>query len=129
MIETVIKRDGRIEPFKPSKLNGWGEWAARALGPEVDWSSVVLDTVTNLPAQVSTSFLQQQLIKNCLQEDSWLYNRMAGRLYAALMHKEVHGTFMPTVLQLHRRLQKLDRKSTRLNSSHVAISYAVFCLK
>src|SRR5207253_11351915 len=25
--------------------------------------------------------------------------------------------------------QKEDRKSTRLNSSHVAISYAVFCLK
>src|SRR5690625_5529095 len=26
-------------------------------------------------------------------------------------------------------LEMLDRKSTRLNSSHVAISYAVFCLK
>src|SRR5690349_3546948 len=26
-------------------------------------------------------------------------------------------------------LQRLDRKSTRLNSSHVEISYAVFCLK
>src|SRR5690625_6236918 len=26
-------------------------------------------------------------------------------------------------------LRELDRKSTRLNSSHVAISYAVFCLK
>src|SRR5437660_9813820 len=26
-------------------------------------------------------------------------------------------------------LERLDRKSTRLNSSHVAISYAVFCLK
>src|SRR5207253_10926248 len=25
--------------------------------------------------------------------------------------------------------RKVDRKSTRLNSSHVAISYAVFCLK
>src|SRR5437870_10607585 len=25
--------------------------------------------------------------------------------------------------------EKEDRKSTRLNSSHVAISYAVFCLK
>src|SRR5690625_6686456 len=25
--------------------------------------------------------------------------------------------------------EKKDRKSTRLNSSHVAISYAVFCLK
>src|SRR5690349_23029203 len=27
------------------------------------------------------------------------------------------------------RLAGLDRKSTRLNSSHVEISYAVFCLK
>src|SRR5207253_3771151 len=27
------------------------------------------------------------------------------------------------------RLAHIDRKSTRLNSSHVAISYAVFCLK
>src|SRR5690349_22745736 len=27
------------------------------------------------------------------------------------------------------RLPKRDRKSTRLNSSHVEISYAVFCLK
>src|SRR5689334_24318139 len=26
-------------------------------------------------------------------------------------------------------LQRLDRKSTRLNSSHSSISYAVFCLK
>src|SRR5690625_7109296 len=26
-------------------------------------------------------------------------------------------------------VSSLDRKSTRLNSSHVAISYAVFCLK
>src|SRR3712207_7359106 len=27
------------------------------------------------------------------------------------------------------RLRQLDRKSTRLNSSHANISYAVFCLK
>src|SRR5699024_12562603 len=26
-------------------------------------------------------------------------------------------------------LKRIDRKSTRLNSSHVSISYAVFCLK
>src|SRR3979411_3519723 len=29
----------------------------------------------------------------------------------------------------HPRLRDLDRKSTRLNSSHCWISYAVFCLK
>src|SRR5438309_3091152 len=28
-----------------------------------------------------------------------------------------------------RKLKKIDRKSTRLNSSHSSISYAVFCLK
>src|SRR5690349_23951520 len=28
-----------------------------------------------------------------------------------------------------RQLRRVDRKSTRLNSSHVEISYAVFCLK
>src|SRR3712207_8015821 len=30
---------------------------------------------------------------------------------------------------LHRELHGQDRKSTRLNSSHANISYAVFCLK
>src|SRR5437899_4602129 len=29
----------------------------------------------------------------------------------------------------HRRARGRDRKSTRLNSSHLGISYAVFCLK
>src|SRR5699024_11587725 len=32
-------------------------------------------------------------------------------------------------LCFHFRQMFLDRKSTRLNSSHVSISYAVFCLK
>src|SRR5437868_12449256 len=31
--------------------------------------------------------------------------------------------------ELYLYLNMLDRKSTRLNSSHVSISYAVFCLK
>src|SRR5690606_40510271 len=31
--------------------------------------------------------------------------------------------------QAHGRSAERDRKSTRLNSSHVKISYAVFCLK
>src|SRR5437868_8873125 len=30
---------------------------------------------------------------------------------------------------VRKALDPLDRKSTRLNSSHVSISYAVFCLK
>src|SRR2546426_8207241 len=34
-----------------------------------------------------------------------------------------------TLDQDHYDLEKVDRKSTRLNSSHLVISYAVFCLK
>src|SRR5690242_16716670 len=33
------------------------------------------------------------------------------------------------VADQERHLVRLDRKSTRLNSSHMSISYAVFCLK
>src|SRR5690606_41961620 len=51
---------------------------------------------------------------------------------------EAHGSFLPEVVWISRegsqwtgsaRSTAIDRKSTRLNSSHVKISYAVFCLK
>src|SRR5699024_12193484 len=37
--------------------------------------------------------------------------------------------FLPIVQSFGMDVVHLDRKSTRLNSSHVSISYAVFCLK
>src|SRR5699024_11431149 len=40
---------------------------------------------------------------------------------------EKTNTSLQTVSETMKALQ--DRKSTRLNSSHVSISYAVFCLK
>src|SRR5690606_40684160 len=39
------------------------------------------------------------------------------------------GTSTVITASLPGRLLEKDRKSTRLNSSHVKISYAVFCLK
>src|SRR5438034_5341475 len=35
----------------------------------------------------------------------------------------------PELMRVEFQGQQLDRKSTRLNSSHTVISYAVFCLK
>src|SRR5690554_7711215 len=48
--------------------------------------------------------------------------------------KHAQGTLSYTTSPVHNMqmwvdLAKRDRKSTRLNSSHVRISYAVFCLK
>src|SRR5438067_4294793 len=59
-------------------------------------------------------------------KDSLILIRLAekafrpGRFPFPIMHVDTGHNF-PEVLE--------DRKSTRLNSSHVSISYAVFCLK
>ena len=107
MVKSVIKRDGSVEEFSPAKINGWGEWAAMNLGPNVDWGTVVMNTVTGLPEQVTTDLLQRELIKNCLYEDSWLYNRMAGRLYVSLLYKQAFGGDIPSVKELHSSLVDL----------------------
>src|SRR5699024_12081655 len=39
------------------------------------------------------------------------------------------SSILAFLAELVRSYNPLDRKSTRLNSSHVSISYAVFCLK
>lgn len=107
MLETIIKRDGTREPFMPSKLNQWGEWAAQTLGDAVDWPSVVLEAVAGLSGTATSRELQQQLIKTCLDFDTWSCNRMAGRLYATLIRKDLYGNARPTVQALHRKLHAL----------------------
>src|SRR5438105_12811095 len=62
-----------------------------------------------------------------------LGERVALRLFGRLLELDQLG-FEPRVLAgfrelLDQRTGLLDRKSTRLNSSHEWISYAVFCLK
>src|SRR5690625_3195144 len=49
------------------------------------------------------------------------YQETAGKLRAAKARQSAEA--------LSASMAVVDRKSTRLNSSHVAISYAVFCLK
>src|SRR5439155_10816149 len=62
---------------------------------------------------------------------------MSGRIFRAINSGRTNGWFScrdacamgeTRAVDCGRRTTR-DRKSTRLNSSHVAISYAVFCLK
>src|SRR3712207_8348954 len=59
--------------------------------------------------------------------------RKDERLGAKVDHLLHHGLHAVAAVghdaRLHPLLQMRDRKSTRLNSSHANISYAVFCLK
>src|SRR2546422_8126117 len=52
--------------------------------------------------------------------------RLEVRQLADLADRE---EFLHRIRGAHRQCSALDRKSTRLNSSHGYISYAVFCLK
>src|SRR5256885_9571357 len=54
--------------------------------------------------------------------------------FAARQLRERRDAGMPpfafqAIVRADARTQEADRKSTRLNSSHLVISYAVFCLK
>ena len=107
MIKTIIKRDGTKEAFSAEKLNGWSEWASQKLGRAVNWSEVVLHAVSTLPETCTSQELQECLIQYCLGKNTWEYNLMAGRLYAALLIRIIHKSdTYPTVKEVQTRLIK-----------------------
>src|SRR2546427_12806951 len=57
----------------------------------------------------------------------WFYNAILRR--SAVPTDYLHQPDRATYQEHPRRFTSVDRKSTRLNSSHSQISYAVFCLK
>src|SRR5699024_11679201 len=58
----------------------------------------------------------------------FLFRFFLLRLFCFLLRLYLISVFLFTLLELL-VIPVEDRKSTRLNSSHVSISYAVFCLK
>src|SRR5260221_10801850 len=56
-------------------------------------------------------------------------SRTAGLLAIAVFGIVVLSVFTSSLDSQIRQQCRIDRKSTRLNSSHTVISYAVFCLK
>src|SRR3989442_2814045 len=64
------------------------------------------------------------LLNHRLEEAFHGFLNLVGNLVDDAVHADVDAFLLS---QLRRKAS--DRKSTRLNSSHVRISYAVFCLK
>src|SRR5699024_3927218 len=97
--------------------------------------------VTGLPDSVSVSLSgPKNLIEQTLEGDDFrvitedLYDLCEGSHYIQLQLENVSEAvsyeISPSSVNISiDSLQTTDRKSTRLNSSHVSISYAVFCLK
>src|SRR5690606_16728298 len=90
--------------------------------------------VRHIPISIKTVAIDQQKLRpyctivQCSvhgQERSVQNIDLIDFLIAHLRHSPANSFSLNLLLQQF----SLDRKSTRLNSSHVKISYAVFCLK
>src|SRR3712207_7849265 len=82
----------------------------------------------------STLFPYTTLFRSLEKIQRLLGARGAGRLCAPALQnpRDERAPIQLIIDDEHRDLiepRQLDRKSTRLNSSHANISYAVFCLK
>src|SRR5690349_23881314 len=80
-----------------------------------------VDEADHVPRNAPLPDLDQPLVPPVRQRLGPRQGEQPGRVVGGGREDELHKTiFTPN---------GVDRKSTRLNSSHVEISYAVFCLK
>src|SRR5690348_17999479 len=85
---------------------------------------------------ISTLFPYTTLFRSAYISKPWDPNHLSIMVHKAIEHYEITRTLTAERALLGDLMDTLpdavsfkDRKSTRLNSSHPSISYAVFCLK
>src|SRR5574341_1436984 len=96
----------------------WGPWSSEALARAADEAVLVINPIVF--AEVSVGFERVEDLEDALPHE--LYRRDPLPYEAAFLAGR-------SFLAYRRRGGRRDRKSTRLNSSHQLISYAVCCLK
>lgn len=107
-IATVTKRNGETEAFDVEKLVKWAAWAKNKLGNRVKWQAVFSDVMNSLYDSIPTEKIQDLLIERLLQDGDWASQKMAGALWAPMLHKKIYGDNIPTVYELHKKLQGLE---------------------
>src|SRR5690242_21060162 len=82
------------------------------------------------PTEIYTLSLHDALpISSTIISGSWSRTRISAATFTRDRRPAPRATGAPARPATGRRSLEKDRKSTRLNSSHMSISYAVFCLK
>src|SRR5690348_17948340 len=81
------------------------------------------------PPPRSTLFPYTTLFRSCPPDGALRIRGPAQRGQVVVVQRPLGGQRAGRALRLRHQGPQRDRKSTRLNSSHPSISYAVFCLK
>src|SRR5262245_7700941 len=102
-----------------------------------DPQSSILDPRSSIPSAFLLSLKCSTIISACFWPTNGLNSATVAsdtRFRLPKFRSNRSFNFSPTPgievsSEVKSRVARLDRKSTRLNSSHLGISYAVFCLK
>src|SRR6266513_5488367 len=90
---------------------------------------IQLDEIREARERIARTIVRTPLVRLELGQDFPDIRLKLENLQPINAYKLRGATNAVAMLSDSKRKRGVDRKSTRLNSSHVSISYAVFCLK
>ena len=113
---TVIKRDGRREPFDANKINLAIQDVTKDLDPETPWvTQIGSELALTLFDGITTQQLDESVIQVALQniKDDPAYDKVAARLYLKTLYKSILGHYN-TPQQLRNLHQEKFEETIRL---------------
>src|SRR5436190_11389289 len=130
-----IKYKGIWEYYKKAEASFWTAEEIDLASDMSDWNNKLNDKEKHFIKHVlaffaaSDGIVNENLAINFLNEVQYPEARCFYGFQVMMenIHSETYSLLIDTYIK--DPVEKEDRKSTRLNSSHTVISYAVFCLK
>src|ERR1039457_3046512 len=123
-----IKRDGLIRAWHDRRLTGGSEWAGQ-IDEHLNSADIVVLLVS--PDFLASQYCYDIEMKRALERDAAGEARVVPVILRSCDWQTSQFAKLTALPEDGKPVVKweTDRKSTRLNSSHLVISYAVFCLK
>src|SRR5437667_8565075 len=126
----------------PKEILEVGETQLKAIIHPMSSICPVRSQLTNWPQESGGRTTLGKIAARCREMQDWAYPKsgrytqsgiyIEDQLLENLVAPERQRQKREIVRSIDRvceQIRSIDRKSTRLNSSHITISYAVFCLK
>src|SRR5438034_6836327 len=128
-VSVTLQLDPGVQPHKDATAT---VAAADFLGAKyVDYNPGINDTLMAKGAHIKG--VTEEQFADIAQRAATSANELIANVNKGLnpgqLASDIHNTLMATQRGMNALTTATDRKSTRLNSSHTVISYAVFCLK